>query len=96
MTNTNIVDIQNAIVQMQARAINELYSILAQCRAAKQKQVEVPSEQSVVIQLQHDTIEDLLKDLKEYMSSDELDKLHCKGEINVATNLIQTLEREEY
>lgn len=96
MTNTNIVDIQNAIVQMQARSINELYAILAQCRAAKQKKTEVPSEQSIVIQLQHETIEDLFKELKEYMSSDELDKLHCAGEINVATGLIQTLKREEY
>lgn len=91
MTNVNIVDIQNAIVQMQARAINELYAVLAQ-----HKQAEVPAEQSVVIQLQHDTIEDLFKELKEYMSSDELDKLHCKREINVANGLIQTLEREEY
>lgn len=96
MTNTNIVDIQNAIVQMQARVINELYAILAQCRSAEQKETEVPAEQSVVIQLQHETIEDLFKELKEYMSSDELDKLHCKGELNVASGLIQTLEREEY
>lgn len=91
MTDTNKVDIQTAVIQMQARTINSLYTLLSQHNFEN----EPPGELKEVIKLQKETVDTLINKLKKYITAETLNSLECMRENNIASGLILAVERSE-
>lgn len=87
------IQLQSAIVQLQARSIDSLYSLLSQHKIVEGKEVEIPSDQSEAMEVQRDIIDNLFKELSKYMTPSELDGLTCIKEINEAAELRKCLDR---
>ena len=90
------VQIQSAIVQMQARTIDALYSLLSQHKVVEGKEVEIPSEQTGAMEVQKDIIDKLFKELSKYMSPEELDGLACIEEINEVAKLRKLINEDRF
>lgn len=80
-----MIDIQNAIIQMQARATNQLFNVLNM----HTEQESAPVELDKVIELQGDVLEKLKEGLLEHISVEELrctkDQLHRFVELEALT-----------
>lgn len=87
------VQIQSAIVQLQARSIDALYSLLSQHKIVEGKEMEIPSDQSEAMEVQKEIIDNLFKGLSKYMTPSEMDELMCIKEINEAAELRKCLDR---
>lgn len=92
MKETEKTNLQCAIVQMQARSIDALYSLLSQHKIVEGKEVKIPSDQTDVMEVQKDIIDNLFKELSKYISPEELDNLECIKEINEAAKLRKYLD----
>ena len=92
MRDIDEVQIQCAIVQMQARAIDSLYNLLSQHKTVEGRKVEIPSDQSEAMEIQKDIINELCDELSKYISPQELDSLDCIKEINEAAGLRKYLD----
>lgn len=92
MRDINRIQIQCAIVQMQARSIDALYSLLYQHKIVEGKEVKIPADQSEAMEVQTDIIDNLFKELSRYLSPEELDGLECIKEINEAAGLRKYLD----
>lgn len=92
MRDIDKVQIQCAIVQMQARAIDALYSILSQHKIVEGKEVETPTDQSEAMEIQKDIVNELFREVSKYLSPEELDRLECIKEINEAAGLRKYLD----
>ena len=92
MRDIDRVQIQCAIVQMQARAIDALCSLLSQHKIVEGKEVEIPSDQSKAMEVQKEIIDNLFKELSKYMTPSELDRLTCIKEINEAAELRKSID----
>lgn len=88
------VQIQSAIIQLQARSIDALYSLLSQHKNVEGKGVNIPSDQSEAMEVQKDIIDNLFSELSKYMTPSELDGHTCIKEINEAAGLRRCLDRE--
>ena len=86
------VQIQCAIVQMQARTIDVLYTLLSQHKTVEGRKVEIPSDQSEAMEIQKDIINELFDELSRYVSPEELDRLEYIKEINEAAGLRKCLD----
>ena len=86
------VQLQCAIVQMQTRAIDSLYNLLSQHKTVEGRDVEIPTDQSVAMEVQKEIIDDLFEELSKYISPEELDGLECIKEINEAAKLRKYLD----
>lgn len=87
------VQLQCAIVQMQARAIDSLYNLLSQHKTIEGREVEIPTDQADAIEIQEDIINELFREVSKYLSTEELDRLECIKEINEAAGLRKCLDR---
>lgn len=92
MRDINRIQIQCAIVQIQARTIDALYSLLSQHKIVEGKEVKIPADQSEAMEVQTDIIDNLFKELSRYLSPEELDRLECIKEINEAAGLRKYLD----
>ena len=93
MRDINRVQIQCAIVQMQARVIDDLYSLLYQHKTVDGKEIEIQSDQTDSMDIQKDIIDNLFRELSKYLSAEELDGLKCINEINEAAKLRNCIDR---
>lgn len=93
MSGTEKTRIQCAIVQLQARSIDNLYSLLYQHKTVEGKEVEIQADQEDAMETQKDIIDNLFRELSKYLSPAELDGLLCIKEINEAAGLRNYLER---
>lgn len=87
------VQLQSAIVQLQARSIDALYSLLSQHKIVEGKEVGIQSDQTDAMEVQEGIIDNLFKELSKYMTPSELDELMCIKEINEAAELRKCLDR---
>lgn len=92
MRDIDRVQLQCAIVQMQARAIDTLYNLLSQHKTIEGRDVDIPTDQSVAMEIQKDVINELFRELSKYISPEELDRLECIKEINEAAKLRKYLD----
>lgn len=87
------VQLQSAIVQLQARSIDALYFLLSQHKNVEGKEVEIPYDQSEAMKVQTEIIDNLFSELSKYMTPSELDGHTCIKEINEAAGLRKCLDR---
>lgn len=92
MTATNMIDIQNAIIQMQARATNQLFNVLNMYT----EQESAPVKLDKVIELQGDVLEKLKEGLLEHISVEELQGIQCMKELDVCAGLKRTISGEGF
>lgn len=92
MRDIDRVQIQSAIVQMQARTIDALFSLLAQHKIVEGRDVEISADQTVAMEIQKDIINELFREVSQYISPEELDRLECIKEINEAAKLKKCLD----
>lgn len=92
MRDINRVQIQCAIIQIQARTIDALYSLLSQHKTVEGKEAKIPSDQTDVMEVQKEIIDSLFSELSKYISPEELDSLECIKEINEAAKLRKYLD----
>lgn len=92
MRDIDRVQLQCAIVQMQARAIDSLYNLLSQHKTIEGRDVDIPTDQEYAMEVQKEIIDNLFSELSKYISPEELDNLECIKEINEAAKLRKYLD----
>ena len=92
MRDIDRVQLQCAIVQMQARAIDSLYNLLSQHKTIEGRDVDIPTDQEYAMEVQNEIIDNLFSELSKYIAPEELDNLECIKEINEAAKLRKYLD----